>query len=243
MADDGLLFSSLASVNSKTQVPIQALLVFGFLTAIIALLFDITTLVEFLSIGTLLAYSIVSACVIILRYQPAYNVDEGQFDNGGKLRFSIPFCKFLDQLQPGHSIYYGMSVMITSMFLSGLGFSSGYFNGPYLCQAFLLINVILVILSFLFICAHYPNNTPLDFKVPLVPLIPALSLLINTLMMVHLAWITWVRLAVWMGVGFAIYFGYGIHHSKEEIQDSERFTKSSTYESVVSGVVAGATSP
>ena len=46
MADDGLLFSSLASVNPKTQVPIQALLVFGFLTAIIALLFDITTLVS-----------------------------------------------------------------------------------------------------------------------------------------------------------------------------------------------------
>ncbi|CCD65334.1 Cationic amino acid transporter C-terminal domain-containing protein [Caenorhabditis elegans] len=245
MADDGLLFSSLASVNPKTQVPTQALLIFGFLTAIIALLFDITTLVEFLSIGTLLAYSIVSACVIVLRYQPAYNVDEGQFDNGGKLRFSIPFCGFLDKLQPGHSIYYGMSVMIASMFFSGLGFSSGYLYGTVLCQIFLLVNIALIILSFLFICAHYPNNTPLDFKVPLVPLIPALSLLINTLMMVHLAWITWLRLVVWMSIGFVIYFGYGIHHSKEEVQDAEKFSKSSTYESVVSGVVAGAgtTSP
>lgn len=237
MADDGLLFSSLASVNPKTQVPVQALLVFGFFTAIIALLFDISTLVEFLSIGTLLAYSIVSACVIILRYQPAYNVDEEQFDNGGKLRFSIPFCKFLDKLPPGQSIYYGMSVMIVTMFLSGLGFSAGFLHGSTICQAFLVINAILVFVSFIFICAHYQNNTCLDFKVPLVPLIPALSLLVNTLMMIHLAWITWVRLVIWMAIGFAIYFGYGIHHSKEEVRHSEKLTKSSTYESVISGIV------
>uniref|UniRef100_A0A1I7TG13 AA_permease_C domain-containing protein n=1 Tax=Caenorhabditis tropicalis TaxID=1561998 RepID=A0A1I7TG13_9PELO len=243
MAEDGLLFSSLASVNPKTQVPVQALLVFGFLTAIIALLFDITTLVEFLSIGTLLAYSIVSACVIILRYQPAYNIEDEQFDNGGKLRFSIPFCKFLGKLQPGHSIYYGMSLMITTMFLSSFGFSIGCLHGSIVSQLFLFINIFLTILSFLFICVHYPNNTPLEFKVPFVPVVPALSLLINILMMVHLAWITWIRLAVWMAAGFAIYFGYGVHHSKEEVRDSEQFTKSSTYESVLSGVVSGATSP
>ena len=42
----------------------------GFLSAVIALLFDIEKLVEFMSIGTLMAYTIVSAAVIILRYRP-----------------------------------------------------------------------------------------------------------------------------------------------------------------------------
>ena len=42
----------------------------GFLSAIVALLFDIEKLVEFMSIGTLMAYTIVSAAVIILRYRP-----------------------------------------------------------------------------------------------------------------------------------------------------------------------------
>jgi len=37
---------------------------------VIALVFDVETLVEFLSIGTLLAYTIVSAAVVILRYRP-----------------------------------------------------------------------------------------------------------------------------------------------------------------------------
>lgn len=41
------------------------------ISAIIALVFDLEKLVEFMSIGTLLAYTIVSASVIILRYKPS----------------------------------------------------------------------------------------------------------------------------------------------------------------------------
>jgi APA family basic amino acid/polyamine antiporter len=33
-------------------------------------------------------------------------------------------------------------------------------------------------------------------------------------MMVSLPWETWVRLAVWLALGLAIYFGYGQKHSK-----------------------------
>lgn len=47
------------------------LILCGFFSALIALVFDIEKLVEFMSIGTLMAYTIVSASVIILRYQPS----------------------------------------------------------------------------------------------------------------------------------------------------------------------------
>ncbi|GFR78022.1 cationic amino acid transporter 4 [Elysia marginata] len=52
------------------QTPIYSVIVFGSLAALLALLFEISTLVEFMSIGTLFGYTIVSASIIILRYQP-----------------------------------------------------------------------------------------------------------------------------------------------------------------------------
>ncbi len=70
MAQDGLLFGVFGRVNEKTQMPLVTLAVCGFCSALVALLFDIEKLVEFMSIGTLMAYTIVSAAVIILRYRP-----------------------------------------------------------------------------------------------------------------------------------------------------------------------------
>lgn len=70
MASDGLLFSYFARVNETTQIPLFNLAISGFFSALLALIFDLEKLVEFMSIGTLLAYTIVSASVLVLRYRP-----------------------------------------------------------------------------------------------------------------------------------------------------------------------------
>lgn len=70
MASDGLLFPFLSRVSKRTQVPNVNLAIGGVASALVALLFDLRHLVEFMSIGTFLAYTIVSASVIILRYRP-----------------------------------------------------------------------------------------------------------------------------------------------------------------------------
>lgn len=69
MASDGLLFRCLSRVHPKTQVPLLTILIFGLITALIALVLDVDVLVDLLAIGTLNAYSLVSASVIVLRYE------------------------------------------------------------------------------------------------------------------------------------------------------------------------------
>lgn len=51
------------------------------------------------------------------------------------------------------------------------------------------------------------------FKTPLVPLVPILGILICVTMMAGLPIESWERLAIWMAIGIAIYFGYSRHHS------------------------------
>lgn len=59
------------------------------------------------------------------------------------------------------------------------------------------------------------ENTKLTFKVPLVPLLPMLSVFFNLYLMFQLDAGTWVRFAVWIVIGYLIYFTYGIKHSVE----------------------------
>jgi APA family basic amino acid/polyamine antiporter len=52
------------------------------------------------------------------------------------------------------------------------------------------------------------------FRTPFVPVVPALGVLCCLGLMATLPGDTWIRLIVWMVIGFAIYFGYGKKHSK-----------------------------
>jgi APA family basic amino acid/polyamine antiporter len=128
MAKDGLLPKSFSKVHPKFRTPYITTIVTGIFAAIIAGLFPIGLLGELVSIGTLLAFVIVCASVIILRRT---NPD-----------------------------------------------------------------------------THRP------FRTPFVPLFPILGILICLAQMASLPWDTWLRLIIWMVIGFLIYFLYSRKRSK-----------------------------
>jgi len=127
MASDGLLWKSFAKTHSKYKTPHVTTIVTGCFAAFFAGFFPIGLLGEMVSIGTLLAFVIVSIGIIILRK-----------------------------------------------------------SEPDAVRA---------------------------FKTPWVPFVPILGALVCLLQMVSLPADTWIRLIVWMLIGFVIYFTYSRKHS------------------------------
>jgi APA family basic amino acid/polyamine antiporter len=128
MSMDGLLPPFFSNVHPKFRTPHITTMVTGAAAAVLGGLFPIGALGEMVSIGTLLAFAIVCASIIVLR-------------------------------------------------------------------------------------RTHPD-LPRPFKTPLVPLVPALGVLITVGQMFMLPWATWLRLIVWMAIGMAIYFFYGRHNSR-----------------------------
>lgn len=75
------------------------------------------------------------------------------------------------------------------------------------------------LLAFVIVCAavlimrrtHPDAERP--FRAPLVPLVPILGIITCLLLMFSLPWENWLRLFIWLFIGFVIYFGYGRKHS------------------------------
>src|ERR1700757_125100 len=57
-------------------------------------------------------------------------------------------------------------------------------------------------------------DLPRAFRVPAVPLVTPLGVIICAAMIYGLGWTNWLRLGVWLGIGVGIYFSYGRRHSK-----------------------------
>lgn len=57
-------------------------------------------------------------------------------------------------------------------------------------------------------------DLPRSFRTPWVPVVPILSVLASLWLMLNLPTETWLRFALWMVIGFLVYFLYGRGHSR-----------------------------
>ncbi|MBO0723059.1 MAG: amino acid transporter, partial [Blastocatellia bacterium] len=80
--------------------------------------------------------------------------------------------------------------------------------------AFVIVSVGVIFLRYKSPNLHRP------FKTPFVPVVPILSAVVALALMAALARDTWLRLIIWMVIGLAIYFTYGIRNSKLRQQEA-----------------------
>ena len=74
--------------------------------------------------------------------------------------------------------------------------------------AFILVNLGVIILR------RTRPQMDRPFRCPLVPVFPAIGILLCLYLMSDLPGTTWIRFVVWLAVGMVIYAGYGYHHSR-----------------------------
>ncbi|NXB50477.1 CTR1 protein, partial [Leucopsar rothschildi] len=244
MAEDGLLFKFLSQIHHSRKTPLTATFVSGFFAGVFALLLDLKDLVDLMSIGTLLAYSLVALCVLILRYQPRQPNSPRTMEmlelNGNEEDRVI-----MDPTIIAASAQHKETLSLAMLF-NPPGDTPTVLSGRivYACVAVIaaLITVICVVVTLnmaalkeasvgsvvavvlllvalliltIIIWRQPQSNARLNFKVPFLPLLPIFSTFVNILLMVQLSVGTWARFAVCMVVGFIIYFTYGIRNSVE----------------------------
>ncbi len=76
-----------------------------------------------------------------------------------------------------------------------------------------LLAFVMVCLGVLILRKKQPD-VPRAFKTPFVPVVPVLGIVTCLLMMFSLPADTWLRLLIWLAIGFVLYFSYGKKNSK-----------------------------
>ncbi|KAF7988806.1 hypothetical protein HCN44_007116 [Aphidius gifuensis] len=227
MGGDGIIFKSLAKINEKTHTPIIGTIISGGLTGLMTLIFNLEQLIDMMSIGTLLAYTIVAISVIILRYKktsqsikiPVNTIIDSEpslmnyFARLFNIRNQKVTTTFTSEVASWGVVVFAVLVIIFGLILNFTEFDGN--NTNLLKYTSLTILGILLILCVIAIGRQPVDRLHLSFKVPFVPFVPCCSIFINLLLMLQLDFFTWMRFIVWMIIGFGIYFFYGIKNSTQ----------------------------
>ncbi|KAB0340612.1 hypothetical protein FD754_022982 [Muntiacus muntjak] len=228
-----IICTLIVHTSAPTGTPIMAVLVPGALAAVMALLFDFTDLVDLMSLWFLLDYSLVTFSVLVFRHQPAQNgskkgktgeeIEMEPEVEGGPLE-SEPEAGISGILK---SLWFPPSTIPTQrsgpdfllliiLSLKLYWWPSQVFSGDPVLTTVAALLLLLITGVMVIMWKQLQDPSPLMFRVPALPALLLVSTFVNVYLMIQMTIQTWAQFGIWMAIGFAIYFGYGIRHSLEE---------------------------
>jgi amino acid transporter len=196
MSRDGLLPKVFSSIHPKFRTPWFSTILTGVMVAVPALFMNLSEVTNLTVIGTLFAFTIVCAGVLVKDKEFA---GQKRFVPYIDSRFIVPV---LVVVIAGLVLYYNgeaVQKFFTDMTPTEEGetpFWTFSHKVPYI--VFILFVLVMMVLSF----------------VKRLSLIPVLGVLCCTYLMSELGIVNWIRFGIWMLVGFLIYFIYSYKHSK-----------------------------
>lgn len=120
--------------------------------------------------------------------------------------------KIFSEVHPKHRTPYKANWIIFAMVGSFAAFVPGNIVGE--------MTSIGTLFAFMLVCAGIiilrKTNPEIkrEFKTPWVPFVPIMGILVCGAMIYGLGLTNWLRLLVWLAIGFVIYFAYGMKNSK-----------------------------
>jgi solute carrier family 7 (cationic amino acid transporter), member 2 len=169
-----------------------------------------------------MAYSIVAACVLLLKYEiddpetEEYIHDKRKgilskiWNSDG---VSIP-TKFTSGLATVLVTLYAAFCGLMALVISMMG--SKIIEGDALAITLLSVTIFFIVTIMTLLVRQPKSSKILAFSVPFTPWFPALSIMINIYLMSELDIATWIRFGVWIAIGLCIYIFYGRRYSKEK---------------------------
>lgn len=170
VSSDGLIFQWLGKVNRWTGVPVQAIGIYAVLSIVVILIFDLDALVEFLSMGSTLCYTLVPACVIVIRYRPRSGDTNAMV---GRLKQKYKGWRILDTIagryQPGGAVVTLSSVQAVVMVAASAIIAQADWKSKSQFYVFVVLLAILaaiiVLIQFLLLAFEQREDDDLWFRV------------------------------------------------------------------------------
>uniref|UniRef100_A0A6M2F362 Cationic amino acid transporter C-terminal domain-containing protein n=1 Tax=Populus davidiana TaxID=266767 RepID=A0A6M2F362_9ROSI len=202
---DGLLPSLFSKVHPTRHTPIHSQVWVGIVAGTLGGLFNVHVLSHILSVGALTGYSVVSACVLALRWK---DKTASQFSS----RWTSAWRE-------------GVLCIVT---VACCGFAAGLFYRFSASFIFLVVAVVIAILATAALCCRQTYTNPPGFSCPGVPIVPAVCVFFNMFLFAQLHHEAWVRFVVLSIIMVAIYAFYGQYHAKPGSDESIIYQRAPT---------------
>lgn len=212
MARDGLILPWFSRIHPRFRTPVNASIVTGIIAAVMAATVPMEDLHHMVSIGTLFAFVVVSASVLIMRYKTEEAPEQSVFTVIQLALGLTVFCYGIAHDFSKPVALLGWQIATPELFLTPVSLPGFMLQLAQLIK--IVVGLLLIAKPVYALLNWKQTNIPAGFKCPWMPLVPIAAMAGNIYMMVNLSLDAWIRLIVWLGLGLILYFAYGRKHSK-----------------------------